>query len=93
MIDDPKTPLDIMKLKPNSLSFYIEFMFARAMFNAADMQEQSHLLSRVAELVDLGYLQTTMGGNLGIINAENLRTAQQELESGKSIGKLVLQGF
>jgi len=93
MIDDPQTPLDIMKLKTKSLSFHIEFMFARSMFNAADMQEQSHLLNRVAELIDLGYIQTTVGKNLGVINAENLKAAHQELESGTSIGKLVLQGF
>ena len=93
MIDDPKTPLDVMKLKSKSLSFHIEFMFARSMFNAADMQEQSHLLNRVAELIDQGYVQTTIGKNLGAINAENLRAAHQELEAGKSIGKLVLQGF
>ncbi len=93
MIDDPKTPLDIMKLKSKSLSFHIEFMFARSMFNAADMQEQSHLLNRVAELIDQGYVQTTIGKNLGAITAENLRAAHQELEAGKSIGKLVLQGF
>ena len=93
IIDDPTTPLDIMKIKPKSLSFHIEFMFARSMFNAADVQQQSHLLNRVAELIDLGYIQTTIGKNMGTINAENLRAAHQVLESGKSIGKLVLQGF
>lgn len=93
MIDDPATPLDIMKLKSKSLSLHIEFMFARSMFNATDMQEQSYLLNRVAELVDQGFVQTTIGKNLGAITAENLRTAHQELEAGKAIGKLVLQGF
>lgn len=93
MIDDPVTPLDIMKMKPKSLSFHIEFMFARSMFNAIDIQEQSRLLNRVAELIEQGYIQTTIGKNLGTINAENLRSAHQELESGQSIGKLVLEGF
>ena len=93
MIDDPSKPLDVMKLKLKSLSLHIEFMFARSMFNAADMDEQSKLLNRVADLVDQGYIQTTSGKNLGTINAENLKTAHQELESGKAIGKIVLQGF
>lgn len=92
MIDDPAT-LDIMKMKPKSLSLHIEFMFARSMFNAADMNEQSRLLNRVSELVDQGHIQTTVGKNLGAINAKNLRAAHQELESGTSIGKIVLQGF
>ncbi len=93
MIDDPGTPLDILKLKLKSQSLHIEFMFARSMFNAADMDEQGKLLSRVADLVDQGYIQTTSGKNLGSINAENLKAAHAELESGKAIGKIVLEGF
>jgi hypothetical protein len=31
--------------------------------------------------------------NLGLINAENLRAAHKEIESGESIGKIVLEGF
>ena len=93
MIDDPSKPLDVMKLKFKSLSLHIEFMFARSMFNAADLIEQSHLLNRVSDLVDQGYLQTTAGKNLGTINAQNLKAAHEELESGTSIGKIVLAGF
>ncbi|MCG8486041.1 MAG: zinc-binding alcohol dehydrogenase family protein [Chromatiales bacterium] len=92
MIDDPES-LDVMKLKPKSQSLHIEFMFARSMFNAADMQEQSHLLNRVADLIDQRYIKTTVGKKLGAINADNLKQAHQELESGRSIGKIVLQGF
>ncbi len=92
MIDDPKT-LDVMKLKPKSLSLHIEFMFARSMFKAADMHEQGKLLNRMSDLIDQGYIQTTIGKNLGVINAENLKAAHEELESGRSIGKIVLQGF
>jgi len=44
-------------------------------------------------LVDQGYIQTTVGKNLGTINADNLTAAHEELESGRSIGKIVLQGF
>ncbi|MFT5720599.1 MAG: zinc-binding alcohol dehydrogenase family protein [Motiliproteus sp.] len=93
MIDDPATPLDIMKMKPKSLSLHIEFMYARSMHQADDMIEQSRLLSRVADLVDQGYIQTTLGKNLGTINAANLKTAHAELESGTAIGKIVLEGF
>ncbi|MGI9276365.1 MAG: zinc-binding alcohol dehydrogenase family protein [Endozoicomonas sp.] len=92
MIDDPES-LNVMKLKPKSLSLHIEFMFARSMFEARDMSEQSVLLNRVSDLVDQGYLQTTIGKNLGTINAQNLRAAHEELESGRSIGKIVLEGF
>jgi zinc-binding alcohol dehydrogenase family protein len=92
MIDDPK-PFDVMKMKPKSLSLHIEFMFARSMFKAADMDEQSRLLNRVSDLIDQGYIQTTVAKNLGPINANNLKAAHAELETGRAIGKIVLQGF
>jgi hypothetical protein len=47
----------------------------------------------VSDLIDRGYIQTTVGKELGLINADNLKLAHEELESGKSIGKIVLQGF
>lgn len=92
LIDDPQS-IDIKKLKPKSISLHWEFMFTRSMFNTTDMSEQHRLLTKVADLIDQGYLQTTVGKNLGTINAENLRAAHQLIESGKSIGKIVLEGF
>ena len=92
MIDDPAS-LDVMKIKPKSLSLHIEFMFARSMHNADDMKVQHDLLETVASLVDRGHIRTTAGKNLGIINADNLRVAHSELESGKAVGKIVLEGF
>lgn len=92
MIDDPQA-LDISTLKMKSLSLHWEFMFARSMFKAADMQEQSVLLNRVADLVDQGYIQTTVGQHMGAINAKNLRAAHEALETGRAIGKIVLEGF
>lgn len=92
MIDEVDS-LDAMKLKPKSLSLHIEFMFARSMFTAADMDEQGKLLDKISDLIDAGKIKTTVGKNLGAINAENLKLAHQELESGKSIGKIVLEGF
>ena len=92
MIDDPVS-LDVMKIKPKSLSLHIEFMFARSMHNADDMQVQHELLETVASLVDQGHIRTTAGKNLGVINADNLRAAHSELESGTAVGKIVLEGF
>lgn len=92
MIDDPDA-LDVMKLKSKSLSLHLEFMFARAMHQAADMDAQHRLLDQVAELVDQGALRTTAGKHLGTINAANLKAAHTELESGRAVGKIVLEGF
>ena len=92
LIDDPK-PVDITKMKAKSLSLHWTFMFTRSMFQAKDMAEQGKLLNQVSDLIDQGYIKTTVGKNLGLINAKNLIIAHQELESGKAIGKIVLEGF
>ena len=92
LIDDPKA-LDISLLKRKSLSLHWEFMYTRSLFETPDMIEQHHLLNRVAELIDAGTLRTTVGEHFGTINASNLRRAHALLESGKSKGKIVLEGF
>lgn len=92
LIDDPKT-LDVSKIKLKSLSLHWEFMFARSMFQAADMGAQGQLLNQVAALTDAGHIKTTVGKHLGLINATNLKKAHELLESGQAIGKVVLEGF
>jgi zinc-binding alcohol dehydrogenase family protein len=92
LIDDPKA-LDVTKLKRKSLSLHWEFMYTRSLFETADMIEQHNLLNRVAALIDAGTLKTTVGEHFGTINAANLRRAHELLESGKSKGKIVLEGF
>ena len=49
--------------------------------------------ARLAELVDTGAIRTTMTEHLGRINAENLMRAHAMVESGRMIGKVVLEGF
>ena len=92
LIDDPQS-IDIRKLKQKCLSLHWEFMFTRSMFKTTDMSEQHRVLNNIADLIDQGHIKTTVGKNLGSINAENLRAAHAALEAGKSIGKIVLQGF
>ena len=85
--------LPVGALKSKSATFVWEFMFTRAMFGTPDMIAQHRLLNEVARLIDAGRLQTTVGENLGTINAANLRRAHAQLEGGQTIGKLVLSGF
>ena len=93
LIENPARPLDITKLKPKSISLHWEFMFTRSRYQTPDMGEQGRLLTEVAALVDAGRIQTTMQANLGTINAANLRRAHALVESGKTMGKIVLAGF
>ncbi len=93
LIDDPASTLVVIKLKLKSISLHWELMFTRSMFKTDDMGKQGELLNRVAELIDTGSIRTTLGANYGVICAENLRRAHRDIESGKSIGKIVLEGF
>jgi NADPH2:quinone reductase len=68
-------------------------MFTRPMFHTADMAAQGELLNEVARLVDSGTLRTTLGENFGPINATNLKRAHALIESGRALGKVVLEGF
>ncbi|HUB89978.1 MAG TPA: zinc-binding alcohol dehydrogenase family protein [Dyella sp.] len=92
VIDDMEG-LDPIALKSKSLSLHWELMFTRSMFETPDMQEQGVLLGRVAELVDAGRVKTTANAVFGRINAENLIRAHALIESGKAVGKIVLEGF
>jgi len=79
--------------KAKCIGIHWELMFARARFKTADQAEQGRILDRVAALIDAGELRGTRTATLSPINAVNLREAHRQLESGSSIGKLVLAGW
>ncbi|MCK8781737.1 zinc-binding alcohol dehydrogenase family protein [Rhizobium sp. NTR19] len=93
LIDDPKEPMDLRPFKSKALSIHWEMMFARPVWQTADMIEQHKLLNHVAELVDAKKLRTTLSETLGKINAENLKKAHAMIESNRTKGKIVLSGF
>ena len=92
LIDDPET-LDVAALKPKSLSLHWEAMFARSLFQTADMEAQHELLKTVAGLVDAGRIRSTLTEVFGKIDAANLRRAHAQIESETTRGKIVLAGF
>ncbi|MNV71957.1 Zinc-type alcohol dehydrogenase-like protein [compost metagenome] len=84
-------PLDLNLLKDKSAAFVWEFMFTRAKYETPDMIQQHLLLSQIADLIDNGSLKTTLASRLEPIHAANLRKAHQLVESGRMIGKVVLE--
>lgn len=92
LIDDPAS-LDVNPLKGKSVSLHWEFMFTRSMFQTSDIGRQGEILREVARWVDAGKVRTTLTQVIEGINAENLRTAHQQIERGEMIGKLVLEGW
>lgn len=92
LIDDPKN-FDIVSLKTKVISAHWEFMFARSMFQTADMQAQHTLLNEVARLVDEGRIKSTVTDRRSPINAATLRDVHALIESETARGKIVIEGW
>ncbi|MQM32951.1 MULTISPECIES: zinc-binding alcohol dehydrogenase family protein [unclassified Candidatus Accumulibacter] len=92
-IDDTDLPMPMAGMKMKAASLRWEFMFARAMFQTADMIEQHRLLTHVANEIDAGRIRTTLDKVLSPINAENIRAAHALIETGQAKGKIVVQSF
>ncbi|MEQ8633219.1 zinc-binding alcohol dehydrogenase family protein [Gimesia maris] len=92
-IVENKEPLAQTMMKTKSATLVWEFMYTRSMFETPDMIEQHHLLNRVAEWIDAGKISCTANEVLSPINAANLREAHKTLEAGRTIGKIVLEGW
>lgn len=92
LIDDPENFV-INPFKVKSISIHWESMFTRSTFQTKDTARQGDILNKVSKLLDDKRVKTTLGQNLGKINVENITEAHRLIESGKSIGKIVLEGF
>jgi NADPH2:quinone reductase len=86
-------PLDLDILKSKSATFAWEFMFTKSMFNTPNMESQGALLNEVAKLIDNERIRTTLTETVPKINAKNLRYVHERIESGRTIGKIVLAGW
>jgi NADPH2:quinone reductase len=94
LIVEPKGALKIGDpYKAKCIGIHWEMMFARPRFRTTDMAEQGRILARVAQLIDAGELKGIQHDMLAPIDAARLREAHRRLESGTTIGKLVLAGW
>jgi len=91
LVDDFNESIAPFKQKSVTISW--EMMFTRSMFETSDMAAQHELLNEISALVDAGVLRTTLAQTLGPINAESLRKAHDIVGSGRTMGKIVLEGF
>ncbi|GLV30970.1 oxidoreductase [Sphingobium sp. TomTYG75] len=90
VIDDVKS-FDIVALRQKSITVAWEGVFTRSIYETPDMIEQHRILSEIARLVDEGVLQGTMTRDLGLMSAATLKAAHELVETGASIGKVVLR--
>ena len=84
---------NFVPLFQKSATVTCELMFTRSTFATIDMIEQHRLLDELARLVDARQISTTLTERLEPINAANLRAAHAKIETGKTIGKIVLENF
>lgn len=90
-IDDG--PRDVSPLKGKSIAWHWELMFTRPLQQTPDLIEQHRLLNTMAELVDQGRIRTTTTRALTPISTATLRHAHELVESGRTIGKVVVHGW
>ena len=88
-IDAPQG-LDLRPLFHKSISWQYEWMFTRVTYDTPDLVEQQRLLNCTADLLDAGTLITTLTTVLDGFTPENLREAHRLLESGQTVGKVVV---
>lgn len=84
-------PLDIA-LFGKSVTFAYELMYTRSLFQTVDMEQQHILLNRLADWVDDKKIRSTMTEHFTPISVENFKKAYTNLLTGKTIGKIVLEG-
>jgi zinc-binding alcohol dehydrogenase family protein len=89
LIDDPAA-FDIVAFKAKSISIHWELMFTKTLFDYK-LESQGEILSEVARLIDQGKVKTTMTSKVKGANVANLKKAHEILESGASIGKIVIE--
>ncbi len=90
-ISDPTEPVNLRQLKSKSVSFHWELMFTRSMFQTDDIVQQHRILNQISKWLDDGTLQSTLTTTLQGFSVENFKNAHTQLESGTTIGKLVIK--
>ena len=84
-------PLDLA-LFSKSVTFAYELMYTRSVFQTADMEQQHVILNQLADWVDGDKIVSTKTQHFTPISAGNLKQAYTNLLTGKTIGKIVLEG-
>lgn len=86
-------PIDFGLLWDKSVSLSWEMVFTRTDFRTADMAQHGRILTRLGELAAAGVIRSPLTRDLGPIRSDSLRTGLQQLQTGRTLGKLVMRGF
>lgn len=86
-------PLAMEQLKQKSVRLCWEFMFSRSAAGGDAQAAQGAILDRLAALVEAGEIRSTLTQTLGPISAATLEQAHGALRSGRTLGKIAVQGW
>ncbi|MGW5719167.1 zinc-binding alcohol dehydrogenase family protein [Amycolatopsis sp. NPDC003865] len=87
---DVAGPFDPGAITGKSLSLHTEMVFSR-ITAGGDVAEQGRILARVADDVTAGRLRPIVTTTLDGLTADTMKTAHALAESGRTIGKTVIQ--
>ena len=99
LIVDPEDGIDVLKAfaSPARISI-LKLLHDSGALNVNEIAQrldlpQSSVSSNIQVLEDAGLIRTTHSKTMGTINAANLRAAHAAVESNRTIGTVVLEGF
>jgi len=81
----------IADLKQKSVNFAWEWMFTKAKFRMDSMSTQGGYLTKLADGLDNGMIQSTTTKVLHGLNLENIKKATELVEAGHMMGKVVIR--
>ena len=87
---DSGAPLDMNPFVMKAASLHTEMVFSRIM-NGSAPEKQGVILENVSRLVGEGGLQPIVSTRLDGLSVENMRAAHEQLETGQTIGKVVIE--
>lgn len=86
-------PLSMDRLKQKSVRLCWEFMFSRSAEGGDGQLQQGRILDRLADLVEAGEIRSTLTQTLSPISAATLQQAHDLLATGRTLGKIALEGW
>ena len=86
---DSGAPLDVSPLVMKAASLHTEMVFSRIM-NGSSPEKQGAILEAVSSLVGEGRLHPIVTTRLDGLSAEAMKVAHELLETGQTIGKVVI---
>lgn len=82
--------VELSKLQGKAAGFVWELMFTRSLYNTDDIEKQHDILFQMANLIDSGRIQTTLGETVEGFSLDALKKAHKLVESGKGMGKVAI---